>query len=82
MKALIGKLQSGLDLNRHDVGTAIDRLLAEQTEATEKAQFLAALHAKGESTEEIAWFVEQLVDRAIDPMIDPGALNGPMIDVC
>ena len=37
---------------------------------------------KGESPEEIAGFVEQLIDRAIDPGIDPASLPGPMIDVC
>ncbi len=82
MKALIEKLQAGLDLNRGDVGYGVTHLLSEQTEAAQKARFLFALHEKGESTEEIAWFVEQLVDRAVDPAIDPGVLPGPMIDVC
>jgi anthranilate phosphoribosyltransferase len=82
MKALIEKLQAGLDLNRGDVGYGVTRLLSEQTEAGQKSGFLTALHHKGESAEEIAWFVEQLVDRAINPMIDPATLPGPMIDVC
>ncbi len=82
MKALIEKLQSGLDLNRSDVALAVTSLLSEQAEAAQKAQFLTLLHNKGESAEEIAWFVEQLVDRAIDPGIDPAKLSGPLIDVC
>ena len=82
MKALIEKLQAGLDLNRGDVGYGVSRLLSEQTEAAQKAGFLTALHTKGESADEIAWFVEQLVDRAVDPAIEPETLPGPMIDVC
>lgn len=82
MKALIERLQAGLDLNRGDVGYGVTRLLSDQTDAAQKARFLFALHEKGESTEEIVWFVEQLVDRAVDPMIDPATLPGPMVDVC
>lgn len=82
MKALIEKLQAGLDLNRADVGYGVTRLLSEKTDATHKGEFLTALHDKGESTEEIAWFVEYLLERAVDPGIDPASLPGPMIDVC
>jgi anthranilate phosphoribosyltransferase len=82
MQALIDKLDGRADLNRGDVAIAVSRLLSEQTEPAQKARFLTALHEKGESTEEIAAFVEQLLDRAINPMIDPAGLNGPMIDVC
>lgn len=82
MKTLIEKLATGADLNRNDVAAAVTKLLAPATAATQKAQFLRALHRKGESPEEIAWFVEQLIDRAIDPALDPAKLPGPMIDVC
>src|SRR3954447_21333281 len=82
MEALIEKLDGRADLNRGDVAIAVSRLLSDQTEPAQKARFLTALHEKGESTEEIAAFVEQLLDRAINPMIDPAGLNGPMIDVC
>ncbi|MGI9087975.1 MAG: anthranilate phosphoribosyltransferase [Chthoniobacterales bacterium] len=82
MKTLIEKLQVGADLNRGDVGYAVTRLLSEQTPAAQKAEFLTLLHNKGESAEEIAWFVEHLIDRAIDPMIEPEKLSGPVIDVC
>jgi anthranilate phosphoribosyltransferase len=47
-----------------------------------KADFLAALHRKGESVEEIVGFVQQLINRAVDPLIDPKNVAGPMIDVC
>jgi anthranilate phosphoribosyltransferase len=82
MSALIDKLQVGQDLNHGEIGQAINLLLSNKAEAAEKAAFLRALHAKGESAEEIAGFVEQLIDRAIDPEIDQAALSGPMIDVC
>jgi len=82
MNALLEKLQAGLDLNPNDIRLAVTFLLAEEPEASRKAAFLTALHKKGESTEEIAGFVEQLIDRAIHPMIDETKLAGPVIDVC
>ena len=82
MKALIEKLRNHYDLDRDDVAYALTLLLAERTDAEQKADFLIALHDKGETAEEIAAFVKQLIDRAIDPQIDPARLPGPMIDVC
>ncbi len=82
MKALIEKLQAGIDLKAGEIGLAVGQLLSEEIAADEKAAFLRALDEKGESPEEIANFVEQLIDRAIDPQIDPASLPGPMIDVC
>lgn len=82
MRALIEKVRGGVDLNAGDVKAAVTFLLAEGAPAPEKAALLTALHEKGESTEEIAGFVEQLIGRAIDPMIDEAKLPGPMLDVC
>ena len=82
MKALTDKLQAGVDLNKSDVAMAVTMLLSDQVEDAAKAEFLAALHRKGESAEEIASFVELLMERAVDPMINPAELPGPMIDVC
>lgn len=82
LKALVEELREGHDLDRGDVAIAITLLLSDATADEDKADFLTALHFKGESVEEIAMFVEQLIDRAIDPMIDPAKLPGPMIDVC
>lgn len=82
MKTLTEKLRTGVDMNRGDIGVAVTSLLSDRTEPLTKAEFLTALHEKGESAEEIAGFVEQLVDRAIDPMIDPATLDGPLLDVC
>ena len=82
MKRLIEHLQDGADLNRHDIALAVTALLSEKTVAEEKAEFLKALHLKGESAEEIAVFVEQLINRAVDPGLHEVPLPGPMIDVC
>jgi anthranilate phosphoribosyltransferase len=82
MKTLIGKLRAGMDLTSGDINYAMSLLLSDSTDDAMKADFLTALHRKGESVEEIVAFVQQLIDRAIDPLIDPKNLAGPMIDVC
>lgn len=82
MKALIERLNAGIDLNAGEIGVAVALLLSDTTDDSMKADFLTALHRKGESVEEIVSFVQQLIDRAVDPLIDPKNLAGPMIDVC
>src|SRR5882724_141730 len=82
MKALVDKLRGGLDLTAGDINYAMSLLLSDSTDDATKAEFLIALHRKGESVEEIVAFVQQLIDRAIDPLIDPKNLSGPMLDVC
>ena len=82
MKTLIAILRNGIDLTSGDINYAMSMLLSESTEDGMKAEFLMALHRKGESVEEIVAFVQQLIDRAIDPLIDPKNLSGPMLDVC
>ena len=82
MKALIEKVRNGIDLNNSDIAYAVTLLLSEQFDAEPKAEFLTALHRKGETADEITLFVELLMERAIDPMIDPSELPGPMVDVC
>jgi anthranilate phosphoribosyltransferase len=82
MKALVEKLRAGIDLSPEDISYSVAVLLSSTASDDLKAQFLTALHRKGESAEEIAGFVRQLVDRAIDPGLEPEKLPGPMIDVC
>jgi anthranilate phosphoribosyltransferase len=82
MKTLIAKMRNGIDLTSSDINYAMSMLLSESTEDGMKADFLKALHQKGESVEEIVAFVQNLIDRAIDPLIDPNNLSGPMLDVC
>jgi anthranilate phosphoribosyltransferase len=82
MKVLIEKLRAGIDLSPEEISYGVAVLLSPTASNELKAQFLTALHQKGESAEEIAGFVRQLVDRAIDPGLEPEKLPGPMIDVC
>ena len=82
MKALIEKLRAELDLTSGDVDLGVAQLLSDQLDDETKADFLIALHKKGETAEEIAAFVHALMKRAIDPMIDPSEMSGPMLDIC
>src|SRR4030081_813071 len=82
MKKLIEKVRNGLDLTDGDVRFVLPLLLSEAVPDETKAEFLLALHEKGETAEEVASFVELLMERAHDPQIDPAELPGPMIDVC
>ena len=81
MQQLIDKLRAGQDLNRSDVGVAVGHLLSDSAEDSVKADFLAALHRKGENVDEIVFFVQQLSEHSVDPQIDPASFQGPMIDV-
>jgi anthranilate phosphoribosyltransferase len=82
LKSLVEKLRHGNDLSSSDVDLGIAQLLSNQVDDELKAEFLTALHQKGESADEIVAFVKQLMKRAVDPMIDPAQLSGPMIDIC
>lgn len=82
MKPLIEKLNAGLDLSPDEIAYGVAVLLSSTAPDEMKAQFLKALHQKGESAAEIAAFVRQLVDRAVDPGLELEKLPGPVIDVC
>ena len=82
MRELIDKLRNGLDLTTGDISYAVTLLFSEHVDDLDKADFLTALHHKGESADEVLGFTEVLLERAIDPMIRENELNGPMIDVC
>jgi len=71
MKKLIEKVRNGLDLTDGDVRFVLPLLLSEAVPDETKAEFLLALHEKGETAEEVASFVELLMERAHDPQIDP-----------
>jgi len=82
MKNLTEKLRSGLDLTATDISHAVTLLVSEKIDDSTKADFLTALHQKGESAEEIFEFTELLLQRAINPQITDEDANGPVIDVC
>ena len=74
MQALIARLRNGKDLTSGDVSYAVPQLLSDTTPDEMKADFLEALHRKGETADEIVGFARSLLDRAVDPMIDPADL--------
>ena len=82
MKSLIQKLEGGRDLDSSDIAYAIPPLLSDQVDDNLKADFLTALHRKGETADELVGFARLLMERAVDPRIDPMQLPGPLLDVC
>lgn len=82
MRNLIDKVRNGLDLTDGDIRFVMPLLLSDLVEDETKAEFLIALHEKGETAEEVTIFVELLMERATDPQIDPADMPGPMIDIC
>ena len=79
MISLIEKIRAGIDLSAFDVQEAAAFLLSDSIEAKTKADFLTALHDKGESASEIASFVRVLLERAVPLEIE---VDGPIVDVC
>ena len=79
MISLIEKIRAGNDLSAFDVQEAAAFLLSDSIEAKTKADFLTALHDKGESASEIASFVRVLLERAVPLEIE---VDGPTVDVC
>jgi anthranilate phosphoribosyltransferase len=82
LSGLTEKLRGGADLNGAEVRDVVTLLLSSDVDDESRAEFLTALRNKGETAEEIAAFVRALMKRAIDPMIDPTQLSGPMVDIC
>ncbi len=82
MQSLTGKVRAGRDLDSGDVSYAVSVLLSDQVSDELKADFLAALHRKGETADELVVFTRCLMERAIDPEIDQAELDGPLVDVC
>jgi anthranilate phosphoribosyltransferase len=82
MNELTGELRAGHDLDAAQIDHAVAALTSPDIPDAAKAEFLEALHTKGETAREIAGFVQALVARAVDPKLDPNKLPGPMIDIC
>src|SRR5437870_2199464 len=77
MIALTEKVRARNDLSALDVQEAVAFLLSDSVEANSKADFLTALHEKGESANEIANFARVLLERAVSLEID--AVDGPIV---
>ena len=79
---LVETLARREELSDAQIVGAVAALTDEAASDQDKADFLRALRAKGETPKEIAGFARALLERAVDPGIDPGSLPGPLLDVC
>lgn len=81
METLIASLKSGTNLDDAQIAQAAAGLVDPGVESAMKADFLRALAKKGETPQEIAAFVREFLQRAVDPGLDRAKLPGPMLDV-
>ena len=84
LATLTEKLRFGHELTSSDVVTACESLFDERVELSERANFLRALHAKGETASEVAAFVDVLLTRSRRTLLGPAcwtsagrAVTGP-----
>jgi anthranilate phosphoribosyltransferase len=77
LATLTKKLRLGHALTNGDVVTACDSLFDESVELSARADFLRALHVKGETASEVAGFVNVLLNRSRRTLLGPG-----LLDVC
>ena len=73
-------IKESASLSRAEISAAVELLLQPTVALEEKAGFLSALHARGESPEEIAALVEALLGHAVLFAAPQG--EGPLLDVC
>jgi anthranilate phosphoribosyltransferase len=79
---LTNDLRQRRDLSTAAIHDAVAALVSEEISADAKADFLAALAAKGETVEEIAAFAEELRQLSIHPELDPSVRAAELLDVC
>src|SRR3954466_1255899 len=79
---LTQRLREGHNLSRSDVAQAVDLLAGAEDSAETKAEFLAALTNKGETTKDIAAFAMELRERAVAVPIDAETRGRTILDVC
>jgi anthranilate phosphoribosyltransferase len=79
---LTQRLREGHTLSPHEVEDAVELLTSPHDLPETKAEFLAALATKGETTREIASFAQELRKRSIAVPIDSATRAGTIIDVC
>jgi len=75
----LGKQQS---LSTDQVSEAVQALTTESVAVESKAAFLTALAQKGETTEEIGAFAQELRERAVPPPLDAETRAREILDVC
>ena len=81
MNSLVELATSGTPLNNEQVAAAARFLVDPAAPAVEKADFLRALAKRSETPGEIAAFVREFLNLAVDPGLDRSKLPGPMLDV-
>lgn len=82
MKELSEKVRNGLDLTPSDIAYAVTLLFSDSVKDSDKAEFLTALHRKGETADELFGFADLLLQRAVNPGLNEAEMNGPLLDVC
>lgn len=82
MQPFIKQLKSGRSLTEAQVAGVVDLLVQETVPAQDKAEFLAALAAKGETIGEITAFALALREKAVVPRLFPETRAGVLMDVC
>jgi anthranilate phosphoribosyltransferase len=82
LTALSKQLGEGQALTDEQVAEAVRELAGDRETASIKADFLAALAAKGETTGEITAFARALRDMAIAPPLDAETRAREILDVC
>jgi anthranilate phosphoribosyltransferase len=82
LKSLSSSLHAQSDLDPEQVECAVHELTREDLAPSEKAEFLEALAAKGETVAEIAAFAQSLRALSVRPVLDPQLQAGEILDVC
>jgi anthranilate phosphoribosyltransferase len=81
LEKLTQQLGAARSLHDEEVRQAVEQLADEKVPAAVKADFLAALAQKGETTREIAAFVRVLRDKSISPPLDAETRTHEILDV-
>jgi anthranilate phosphoribosyltransferase len=74
-------LNAAQTLSADEVRLAVEQLVDETVAVEAKADFLAALHAKGETPEEIAAFAAELRERSVRPALEAEHRSRMLLDV-
>ena len=74
------RLRQGQEFNAADIASVAGELLSAEISDEDKADFLHALHQRGETPDEITAFAEAFLLRAEPFAVSPGL--GPLLDVC
>ncbi|MBI4324031.1 MAG: anthranilate phosphoribosyltransferase [Chloroflexi bacterium] len=82
LQSLIDQLASSASLSDEQATLAVADLVDAQVPVGLKAEFLAALARKGETTAEMAAFARELRAKAIQPPLDPETRQREILDVC